>query len=142
MELASACSARATLAARCALLDPPRCRRRLLCDLWQPPRGVASSGLALVFLHGGAWYMLDKDFFTRPFFRHLAAQGHVVMDVAYRMYPETDAWHGGRCQAGHRLDEGAGTGVRGQSGAGRRGWRISRRVSRPAGCLHAEERVH
>ena len=41
-------------------------------------------------LHGGAWYMLDKDFFTRPFFRHLAAQGHVVMDVAYRLYPETD----------------------------------------------------
>ena len=68
----------------------PDADRRLLCDLWQPPRGVASSGLALVFLHGGAWYMLDKDFFTRPFFRHLAAQGHVVMDVAYRLYPETD----------------------------------------------------
>jgi acetyl esterase/lipase len=68
----------------------PDADRRLLCDLWQPPRGVAPSGLALVFLHGGAWYMLDKDFFTRPFFRHLAAQGHVVMDVAYRLYPETD----------------------------------------------------
>ena len=68
----------------------PDTDRRLLCDLWQPPRGVASPGLALVFLHGGAWYMLDKDFFTRPFFRHLAAQGHVVMDVAYRLYPETD----------------------------------------------------
>src|SRR5215216_4966771 len=68
----------------------PDADRRLLCDLWQPPRGVAPSGLALVFLHGGAWYMLDKDFFTRPFFRHLAAQGHIVMDVAYRLYPETD----------------------------------------------------
>src|SRR5215208_837713 len=68
----------------------PDANRRLLCDLWQPPRDVAPSGLALVFLHGGAWYMLDKDFFTRPFFRHLAAQGHVVMDVAYRLYPETD----------------------------------------------------
>ena len=68
----------------------PDADRRLLCDLWRPPRGVAPSGLALVHLHGGAWYMLDKDFFTRPFFRHLAAQGHVVMDVAYRLYPETD----------------------------------------------------
>jgi acetyl esterase/lipase len=28
--------------------------------------------------------------FTRPFFRHLAGQGHVVMDVAYRLFPETD----------------------------------------------------
>ena len=64
--------------------------RRLLCDLWQPPRGVAPSGLAVVYLHGSAWYLLDKDFFTRQFFRHLAAQGHVVMDVAYRLYPETD----------------------------------------------------
>jgi acetyl esterase/lipase len=68
----------------------PDADRRLLCDLWQPPCGVAPSGLALVYLHGSAWYLLDKDFFTRPFFRHLAAQGHVVMDVAYRLYPETD----------------------------------------------------
>jgi acetyl esterase/lipase len=68
----------------------PGIDRRLLCDLWQPPRGVASSGLAVVYLHGSAWYLLDKDFFTRPFFRHLAGQGHVVMDVAYRLYPETD----------------------------------------------------
>jgi acetyl esterase/lipase len=68
----------------------PGTDRRLLCDLWQPPRGVASSGLALVYLHGSAWYLLDKDLFTRPFFRHLSGQGHVVMDVAYRLYPETD----------------------------------------------------
>jgi acetyl esterase/lipase len=68
----------------------PDTERRLICDVWQPPRGVVPSGLALVYLHGGAWSLLDKDFFTRPVFRHLAAQGHVVMDVAYRMYPETD----------------------------------------------------
>jgi acetyl esterase/lipase len=68
----------------------PDADRRLLCDLWQPPRGVPPSGLALVYLHGSAWYLLDKDVGTRPFFRHLAAQGHVVMDVAYRLYPETD----------------------------------------------------
>src|SRR5215216_1404969 len=68
----------------------PDADRRLLCDLWQPPRDLAPSGLAVVYLHGGAWSLLDKDFFTRRFFRHLAAQGHVVMDVAYRLYPETD----------------------------------------------------
>ena len=68
----------------------PDTGRSLLCDLWQPPPGVAPSGLAVVYLHGGAWYMLDKDLGTRPFFHHLAAQGHVVMDVAYRLYPETD----------------------------------------------------
>ena len=68
----------------------PDTDRRLLCDVWQPPRGVAPSGLAVVYLHGSAWSLLDKDFFTRPFFRHLAGQGHVVMDVAYRLYPETD----------------------------------------------------
>jgi acetyl esterase/lipase len=68
----------------------PDADRRLLCDLWQPPRDVAPSGLAAVYLHGGAWSLLDKDLGTRRFFRHLAAQGHVVMDVAYRLYPETD----------------------------------------------------
>jgi acetyl esterase/lipase len=64
--------------------------RSLLCDLWQPPEGTASSGLAIVYLHGSAWYLLDKDLGTRTLFRHLAAQGHLVMDVAYRLYPETD----------------------------------------------------
>jgi acetyl esterase/lipase len=33
---------------------------------------------------------LRKDVGTRPLFRHLAAQGHVVVDVAYRLFPETD----------------------------------------------------
>jgi acetyl esterase/lipase len=68
----------------------PGTGRRLLCDVWQPPAGVPSSGLAVVYLHGGAWCVLDKDVLTRPLFRHLAAQGHVIMDVAYRLFPETD----------------------------------------------------
>ncbi len=66
--------------------------RQLLCDIWQPPDGVAPSGLGFIYLHGSAWYMLDKDYGTRPFFRQLAAQGHVVMDVAYRLYPEVDIY--------------------------------------------------
>jgi acetyl esterase/lipase len=46
--------------------------------------------VAVVYLHGSAYYFLDKDLGTRPLFRHLAAQGHVVVDVAYRLFPETD----------------------------------------------------
>lgn len=68
----------------------PYTDRKLLCDVWQPPLTVAPSGLAFIYLHGSAWYLLDKDLGTRPFFRHLAAQGHVIMDVAYRLAPETD----------------------------------------------------
>ncbi|MDP4265334.1 MAG: alpha/beta hydrolase [Bacteroidota bacterium] len=68
----------------------PGTDRKLLCDIWQPPLNVNPSGLAFIYLHGSAFYFLDKDFATRPFFTHLAAQGHVIMDVAYRLAPETD----------------------------------------------------
>lgn len=61
----------------------------LLCDLWLPSEET-QSGLALVFLHGSAWAVGDKDFGTRPFFRHLVTQGHVVMDIGYRLCPEVD----------------------------------------------------
>lgn len=64
--------------------------RKLLCDVWQPNATVASSGLAFIYLHGSAWTLLDKDVGTRQFFTHLAAQGHLIMDVAYRLAPETD----------------------------------------------------
>ncbi len=63
--------------------------RKLLCDLWRPADGKPS-GLALIYFHGSAWYMLDKDYGTRPFFRHLVSQGLTVMDVAYRLCPEVD----------------------------------------------------
>jgi acetyl esterase/lipase len=68
----------------------PGSNRQLLCDIWQPPAGVEPTGTAIVYLHGSAWYILDKDVLTRRLFRHLAAQGHVVMDVAYRLCPEVD----------------------------------------------------
>jgi acetyl esterase/lipase len=68
----------------------PGTGRRLLCDVWQPPADVPAWGLAVVYLHGSAWYILDKDVGTRPLFRHLTAQGHVVVDVAYRLFPETE----------------------------------------------------
>jgi acetyl esterase/lipase len=73
-----------------AFATVPGTGRNLLCDVWQPPAGVPASGLAVVYLHGSAWYILDKEIGTRPLFRHLAAQGHVIVDVAYRLFPETD----------------------------------------------------
>jgi hypothetical protein len=68
----------------------PGSDRKLLCDIWQPSSTMTPSGLGFIYLHGSAWYLLDKDLGTRPFFSHLAAQGHLIMDVAYRLAPETD----------------------------------------------------
>ena len=73
-----------------AFWTPPGTGRPLLCDVWRPAEGVPASGLGLVYLHGSAWTLLDKDCGTRTVFRRLVAQGHVVMDVAYRLFPETD----------------------------------------------------
>lgn len=67
----------------------PDTGRQLLCDVWQPPPGVKRSGLAFIYIHGSAWAVLDKDFGTRTFFRRLAGQGHVIMDIAHRLFPET-----------------------------------------------------
>jgi acetyl esterase/lipase len=64
--------------------------RHLLCDIWQPAPDAPKSGVGVIYLHGSAWTVLDKDCLTRPLFSRFAAQGHVVMDVAYRLFPETD----------------------------------------------------
>lgn len=70
----------------------PGTSRQLLCDIWQPAEGEHRSGLAMIFFHGSAWTVFDKDFGTRVFFRQLIAQGHVIMDVAYRLCPEVDIY--------------------------------------------------
>jgi acetyl esterase/lipase len=62
----------------------------LLADLWTPPPGVAPTGLAVVYVHGGGWRVGDKDLGTRTFFRRLAVQGHAVLDIAYSLWPEGD----------------------------------------------------
>jgi acetyl esterase/lipase len=69
----------------------PGTDRRLLADIWEPAAGVERTGTAIVYLYGGSWHFFDKDVLTRPFFRQLAAQGHVVMDAGHRSCPETDA---------------------------------------------------
>jgi len=67
---------------------PPGWERPLTCDIWSPTEGVAPSGLAFIYFHGGGWRTLHKDVLTRTFFRQLTAQGHLVMDASYRLYPE------------------------------------------------------
>jgi acetyl esterase/lipase len=64
--------------------------RPLLGDLWRPPADVPPSGLAVIYLHGSLWQALDKDFLSRPLFRRLAGQGHVVLDLAYPLAPEAN----------------------------------------------------
>ena len=68
----------------------PATGRALLADLWTPPGPDNRSGLGLIFLHGSGWHYADKDFGTRHFFRHLAAQGHVIADLAYTLAPQAD----------------------------------------------------
>jgi acetyl esterase/lipase len=80
----------------------PGTNRQLLCDIWQPPKSVKHTELAFIYIHGGAWTALDKDFGTRAFFRHLANQGHLIMDISYRLYPETD-FKGMVCDAKHAV---------------------------------------
>jgi acetyl esterase/lipase len=60
----------------------------LLADLWLPPQGTPSSGLGVVYIHGGGWRVGFKDMGTRPFFKSLASQGHAVLDIAYTLWPE------------------------------------------------------
>jgi hypothetical protein len=67
----------------------PGTDRQLLCDIWHPTNEDVS-GLAYIYLHGSAWAIGDKDMLTRFTFSHLAAQGHTVMDVAYRLIPEVE----------------------------------------------------
>jgi acetyl esterase/lipase len=60
----------------------------LLADIWLPPAGVPRTGLGVIYLHGSGWHYMDKDYLTRSFFRRLAAQGHVIVDLAYALSPK------------------------------------------------------
>ncbi len=62
----------------------------LLADLWHPSDPEIRSGLGLIYLHGSGWHYASKDYGTRPFFRRLAQQGHVIADLAYTLAPHTD----------------------------------------------------
>lgn len=58
----------------------------LRADLW-PPASAVPSGMGIVYAHGSGWRVGDKDMGTRPFFRRLSAQGHLVLDLAYTLWP-------------------------------------------------------
>jgi acetyl esterase/lipase len=73
-----------------AFATVPGTDRRLLADVWSPPHGIEPSGLGFIYLHGGGYTAFDKGGPTESWFRHLATQGHVVMDVSYRLIPETN----------------------------------------------------
>lgn len=60
----------------------------LRADLWQPPPDTPRSGLGVVYVHGGGWRIGFKDMGTRTFFRRLAGQGHVILDIEYTLWPE------------------------------------------------------
>jgi len=64
----------------------PESGQALRADLW-PPSNHPPSGLGLIYAHGSGWRIGDKDMGTRPFFRRLAAQGHLVLDIAYSLWP-------------------------------------------------------
>lgn len=68
----------------------PGTGKLLLADLWLPPAGAARSGLGVVYVHGGAWRLGEKNMGTRWMFGRLASQGHVVMDIDYTLAPDSD----------------------------------------------------
>ena len=68
----------------------PQSGNDLLADLWRPKPETTPSGLGLIYAHGSGWRVGDKDMGTRPFFKRLASQGHVVLDLAYSLWPEAD----------------------------------------------------
>ena len=68
----------------------PKTDKAFLADLWQPDPETHKSGLGIIYAHGSGWRVGDKDLGTRPFFKHLASQGHTILDIAYTLWPEAD----------------------------------------------------
>ncbi len=61
----------------------------LQADLWLPPADAPRTRLGVIFLHGGLWQAVDKDFLTRPLFARvgLSAVFHPGSD---RFSPEAE----------------------------------------------------
>ena len=68
----------------------PQSGAPLFADLWQPGGEIPPSEMGVVYAHGSGWRVGDKDMLTRHFFQHLARQGHVVLDIAYTLWPQCD----------------------------------------------------
>jgi acetyl esterase/lipase len=61
----------------------------LCADLLLPSPSTTPSGLGIIFVHGGAWRFGRRNISKFPYFRQLAAQGHLVMDIDYTLNPNT-----------------------------------------------------
>ena len=61
----------------------------LHADMLQPPHGVAHTGVAMIFVHGGGWLFGTKNIEKFPYFQRLVSQGHVVMDINYSLAPHS-----------------------------------------------------
>ncbi len=59
----------------------------LYADILSPPAGVTPSGLGIIFIHGGAWRFGRRNISKFPYFRQLAGQGHLIMDIDYTLNP-------------------------------------------------------
>ena len=55
----------------------------LRADIMEPPEGAPRTGMALLYVHGGGWRFGKRNIDKFPYFRRLAWQGHVVMDIDY-----------------------------------------------------------
>ena len=70
--------------------EAPGSDQALYANVWEPPSDVTPSGLALVYVNSGGWAFSYPERWNAPTFRHLAAQGHVVMDFHPRTWRESD----------------------------------------------------
>jgi acetyl esterase/lipase len=61
---------------------------QLQADILRPPADVEPTGLAMIYVHGGAWRLGRRNIDKFPYFRKLAAQGHLVMDIDYTLAPQ------------------------------------------------------
>jgi len=66
----------------------PTTGQALFADI-QEPSGNIHSGLALIFIHGGAWRYGEKNIEKFPYFRRLSQQGHLIMDIDYSLTEAT-----------------------------------------------------
>jgi acetyl esterase/lipase len=67
----------------------PGSSHQLTANLWLPAEGVNRTGLAYLYINMGGWKALDKGI-TYPVFRHIASQGHIVVDFVTRERPDAD----------------------------------------------------
>jgi acetyl esterase/lipase len=61
----------------------------LTADIWRPPEGVGTTGVAYLYINMGGWRANSRDA-CETLFRHLTGQGHVVVSFVSRQRGETD----------------------------------------------------